>query len=184
MPDYQNGKIYKLWSPEGDDIYIGSTTTLLSDRKAKHKHSSSNREISSKILFQKYNDVRIELLECFPCNNKEELIKKEGQYIRNNICVNMRVAGRTKKEWCQDNIEKHTEYQREYHKENKDMIIEKSREYMREYYQSNKEAINEQKKGYREKNKDRINQKSRENYEKNKEAINEKRREKRRLKKE
>jgi hypothetical protein len=29
MPDYNNGKIYKLWSPEGDDIYIGSTVQSL-----------------------------------------------------------------------------------------------------------------------------------------------------------
>jgi hypothetical protein len=29
MPDYKNAKIYKLWSPEGDDIYIGSTTQPL-----------------------------------------------------------------------------------------------------------------------------------------------------------
>jgi len=33
MPDYNNAKIYKLWSPEGDDIYIGSTTKYLSTRK-------------------------------------------------------------------------------------------------------------------------------------------------------
>jgi len=37
MPDYKNSKIYKLWSPEGDDIYIGSTTESLSRRKSKHK---------------------------------------------------------------------------------------------------------------------------------------------------
>jgi hypothetical protein len=33
MPDYKNGKIYKLWSPEGDDIYIGSTVNSLAKRK-------------------------------------------------------------------------------------------------------------------------------------------------------
>jgi hypothetical protein len=33
MPDYNNGKIYKLWSPEGDDIYIGSTVNSLAKRK-------------------------------------------------------------------------------------------------------------------------------------------------------
>jgi hypothetical protein len=32
MPDYKNGKIYKLWSHEGDDIYIGSTVQPLYKR--------------------------------------------------------------------------------------------------------------------------------------------------------
>jgi hypothetical protein len=54
---------------------------------------------SSKILFEKYNDVRIELIECFPCDNKEQLTKKEGEYIRKLDCVNKNIAGRTYKEY-------------------------------------------------------------------------------------
>lgn len=96
MPDYKNAKIYKLWSPEGDEIYIGSTTESLSRRKTKHK--TQKNECASQILFEKYTDVRIELLEECPCDNKEQLLKKEGEYIRNNNCVNKRVAGRTYKE--------------------------------------------------------------------------------------
>jgi hypothetical protein len=60
MPNYQNAKIYKLWSPEGDDIYIGSTTQPLFARKAQHKKYN---DCSAKILYEKYNDVRIELFE-------------------------------------------------------------------------------------------------------------------------
>jgi len=39
MPDYQQGKIYKLWSPQGteDEIYYGSTTDELRFRKSNHK---------------------------------------------------------------------------------------------------------------------------------------------------
>jgi hypothetical protein len=37
MPDYSNGKIYKLWSPQGEEIYIGSTVNTLPKRKAEHK---------------------------------------------------------------------------------------------------------------------------------------------------
>jgi hypothetical protein len=43
---------------------------------------------SSKILFEKYDDVRIELIEEYPCKNKMQLNKREGYYIRNNDCVN------------------------------------------------------------------------------------------------
>jgi predicted GIY-YIG superfamily endonuclease len=59
MPDYKNGKIYKLWSPQGDEIYIGSTTQSLAKRKAEHKQMKNS--CCSKLLFEKYDDVRIEL---------------------------------------------------------------------------------------------------------------------------
>ena len=125
MPDYKNGKIYKLWSPEGDEIYIGSTTQSLALRKAKHK----NDRCSSKVLFEKYTDIRIELLEEYPCDNKEQLNKKEGEYIRNNNCVNRCVAGRT-----------NDEYGKEYRKNNKEKYIEQ----YKNYYEDNKKHIQEQ----------------------------------------
>ena len=134
MPDYNNGKIYKLWSPEGIEIYIGSTTTSLSQRKAKHKHNS--HLCRSKILFEKYDDVRIELIENCPCNSKEELDKQEGEHIRKNTeCVNMRIAGRTPKEWYQDNREHNKERCKEYYENNKEKF--------KEYYEKNSEKINE-----------------------------------------
>jgi hypothetical protein len=37
MPDYENGKIYKLVNEVDDEIYIGSTTVRLCNRKSKHK---------------------------------------------------------------------------------------------------------------------------------------------------
>jgi predicted GIY-YIG superfamily endonuclease len=37
MPDYQKGKIYKLWSPQGNEIYIGSTINPLAKRLGHHK---------------------------------------------------------------------------------------------------------------------------------------------------
>jgi hypothetical protein len=131
MPDYNNAKIYKLWSPEGDDIYIGSTTKLLSTRKAQHKYDYKNKEHAhclSKILYEKYNDVRIELLECFPCENIDELNKKENEYIRSNKCVNIRQEGRTYKEWCEDNKEHVKEKKKNYYEKNKEKQLVKQSE--------------------------------------------------------
>ena len=138
MPDYKNGKIYKLWSPEGDDIYIGSTTQDLSRRKAKHK--SQTDECKSRVLFHKYTDVRIELLEECPCDNKEQLAKKEGEYIRNNNCVNKSIPGRTNKEYYENNKEHVSQQHKEYRENNK----EKIKEQHKEYYENNKEKIKEQ----------------------------------------
>jgi adenylate kinase family enzyme len=123
MPDYQKGKIYKLWSPQGDEIYIGSTINTLARRKEQHKTNLNS--CCSKILFEKYDDVRIELIEEYPCKNKMELNKREGHYIRNNDCVNKCVAGRTQKEYKEDNKEKLLEYHKEYREENKEKISER-----------------------------------------------------------
>jgi len=138
MPDYKNAKIYKLWSPEGDDIYIGSTTQKLCVRKAKHK---ATQQCTSKILYEKYTDIRIELLECFPCDNKEELTKKEGEYIRNTNCINRYIAGRTQKEYYKNNKKNIKEYKKEYYETNK----AHRKEQMKEWYETNKTKIKERK---------------------------------------
>ena len=40
-------------------------------------------------------NCKIELVENYACNSKEELNAREGFYIQNNECVNKLVAGRT-----------------------------------------------------------------------------------------
>jgi hypothetical protein len=62
-----------------------------------NQNYNNDRGCSSKILFQKYDDVRIELIEEFPCENKMELNKREGHYIRTLDCVNKVIPGRTQK---------------------------------------------------------------------------------------
>ena len=176
MPDYKNGKIYKLWSLQSEDdceIYYGSTCDELRKRKNKHK---SNKDCSSKILFEKYDDVRIEIIEDYPCDSKAELNKREGYHIRENKCLNKRISGRTEKEYKKEYYENNKEQLTEYHKEWR----EKNKEKQREYQEKNKEKIAE----YQEKNKEKIKEKAREWYIKNKEKINEKHGEYRRKKKE
>ena len=159
MPNYQNGKIYKLWSPQGEEneVYYGSTTLDLGKRKTQHKnqHKTSIYKCTSKILFEKYDDVRIELVEKCSCNEKEELNKREGHYIRNYLCLNKVIPDRTHKEY--------DEYNKEYHKE---------------YYENNKEKLTEQRKEYLENNKEKIAEKKKVYYENNKEAILEQQKEK------
>jgi hypothetical protein len=158
MPDYQKGKIYKLWSPQGteEEVYYGSTIEDLRKRKSKHKYS---KVCKSNILFEKYDDVRIEVIEEYPCNSKAELNKKEGEYIRNNKCLNKRIEGRTKKE-----------YQKEYNEINKEKIAERKKK----YNEINKEKIAETKKKYKEQNKEYLKEKNKEYREKNKEYLKEK----------
>jgi hypothetical protein len=77
MPNYQNGKIYQIWSPQTDQVYIGSTIQSLCKRMVEHR---CQHLTSHKIL--QYDDAKIELIECFPCDNKMELNKREGEIMR------------------------------------------------------------------------------------------------------
>tara|TARA_R110002050_G_C8629976_1_gene488273 strand:- start:71 stop:547 length:477 start_codon:yes stop_codon:yes gene_type:complete len=128
MPDYKNSKIYKLWSPEGDDIYIGCTTGTLMSRIRQHRHEHKRANPTSRILYEKYTDVRIELLEECPCDDKEELFKKESEYIKsNNNCVNKRIDSNTHEEstkiWRNNNKEYIAEQGRLYYQKIKDKTI-------------------------------------------------------------
>lgn len=161
MPNYQNGKIYVLRSYQTDDIYIGSTTQKLCKRKVEHQSKYKNYlqckgNYTSSFEIIKYPDCYIELLELYSCKNRCELIAREGYYIRKNMCINKRVAGRTKKQ---------------YYAENKKHILD----YHKQYYETNKQIINDKHKQYQELNKDKLKQRSKQYYKNNKEEIKEKR---------
>ena len=134
------GKIYMIKSKQTDKIYIGSTKNTLNQRFREHKTDKTCT--SQEIL--KYSDAEIELLECYECQDVEELELREAYFIReykkNNLCVNKKIPHRTPKE---------------YHEENKEEIAQKKKEYR----ENNKEKIAKQKKELYEKNKERINEK-------------------------
>lgn len=131
MPNYQQSKIYKLWSPSKNLVYYGSTVQTLAQRLTKHKnhyktYEKTNHYYSSFIILE-CEDYKIELIEEYPCNNKEQLLKKEGEYIRTNECVNFEIAGRTNKEYYKDNKEKYIERSKKYYNDNKKQINENRR---------------------------------------------------------
>ena len=159
--NYQNGKIYSIRTHQTDIVYIGSTTQELSVRMAGHRrnyrsHLRGKGDGSSSIEILKYEDSYIELIQKFPCVDKSELHRKEGEIIRlTDNAVNKRVAGRNIKEYRFDNKEVIAIRHKEYYKANKEVIIEKSKE----YHEANKEAILEKKKEYYKANRDKINEK-------------------------
>jgi hypothetical protein len=147
MPDYQQGKIYKLWSPSKNLVYYGSTVQTLSQRLGGHIRDNNRRGkyfcSSSKII--ECGDYKIELVEAYPCNNKQQLFKKEGEYIKNNECINKCVAGRTSKEYKQDNPDKILEYRKKYSEKHRLYNKEKARKYR----DDNKDEINERRRRQR-----------------------------------
>jgi hypothetical protein len=157
MPNYQNGKIYKLVSFQTDKIYIGSTTQSLAVRKAEHvkkyKHflaGKGNYTTSYELI--KLGDVDIVLIENFPCNSKEELHKQERFYIENfKNCSNKNIPTRTSKEYYEHHKEKLTKMNKEYYEKHKDEI----KEYKKEWAEDNKDKIKEYKKEWVLANKDK-----------------------------
>ena len=81
-------KIYQIVNNKGER-YIGSTTRIyLCQRMAEHQYSHSqvnkgNKKIngcsSSKVLYD--DSARIELIQKFPCANKQELYEREQFYL-------------------------------------------------------------------------------------------------------
>ena len=95
-PDYSKGKIYIIRSPNTPSVYIGSTISQLHKRLSQHKQPSN--KLTSKNIIDS-GDAYIELLEDCPCENRNQLHKREGQLMRaTEGCINRYVAGRTTKE--------------------------------------------------------------------------------------
>ena len=190
MPNYQNSKIYKLYDITTNEQYIGSTTQKLCLRLGghvadykKYLNGKHNNITSFKII--EGGNYRIELIEAFPCNNKEELHQREGHFIRTLDCVNKMIAGRTCRQYYKDNRENLLEQKKDYYINNKDEKLE----YNKKYYEKNKDyliqqvsdyriknlnRIKEHQKQFREQNKDKIRKNKKQYYENNKERIKEK----------
>ena len=150
MVNYANSKVYKIWSTQGDKIYVGSTTKkYLSQRMDKHRSDykrwkdGKDHMITSFKLFEEYGleNCFIELLETKECDSKDELLKIEGKYIRELECVNRCISGRSRKEQFQ-----------QYYKDNKEIISEKQKK----YNEINKEKISEHRKQFTLDNKERL----------------------------
>ena len=170
MPDYSNGKIYRIICNNTGNMYIGSTCCALSRRLAQHKsdYNKGKNEVASFDIIKEGN-YQIVLIENVPCNNKEELLRRERYYIENMNCVNKVVPLRTDKEYYEDNKREILEKNKQYRKTNKDIISEKSKQYR----EANKDHLQEWHKHYYEDNKEKIIEKVKEYYEVNKQKISE-----------
>ena len=168
MPDYSKGKIYTIRCRTDETlIYVGSTIQPLSVRLGGHKNKSIDIKYQNRLIYKtinnKWNDWYIELYEEYPCDNKEQLNKKEGEIIRLIGTLNILVAGRTRPEYREENKEQIIQDKKEYYENNKEIITDKHKI----YYEENKEKLLDYAKDY-----------GKTYYEQNKEIILAKQREK------
>jgi hypothetical protein len=166
MPNYRNGKIYLIFCLLTGEIYIGSTTQSLALRIGQHVQCNKQWKkgkgcrLTSFVIIDR-GVYRIELIESFPCDSKEELHAREGHHIRNMDCVNKNTPGRTQEmiktyqdEYRENHKEQNKEYKKKYREDNKEKLNATDRK----YYNENKQKVNE----YREANRDRLLQQKRE----------------------
>ena len=126
MPDYSQGKIYKIVCDTTGEVYYGATTyKYLSSRLAKHKNRTTCK---SKQILDRGN-YSIVLVEEYPCDNKEQLNRRERYYIENNDCINKIIPTRTQKEWYEANKDKVKKCRKEWYENNKDYMKEYQKQY-------------------------------------------------------
>ena len=108
--------LYMIWSPHTNKVYIGSTTQPLHKRFADHKRNARNPKRAHTTVKEiiDCSDAQIELIEDYPCANRTELNRREGQIQRQRTCVNKLIAGRTDAEYRQDHMEERAAYRKEY----------------------------------------------------------------------
>lgn len=127
MPDYSKGKIYTIRCKNDPSlIYVGSTIQSLSKRWGGHKCKAIERghyPLYSTIN-GKWKDFFIELFELYPCSCKEELLRREGEIIRELGTLNKVISGRTDKEYYIDYKDKIKEQIKKYQENNKEKIKE------------------------------------------------------------
>lgn len=112
MNKYQSGKIYQIVCNTTNLVFYGSTTEPNINRKlAGHKANlkkDNKNDISYKVL--ENNNYKMNLVEEYVCNSKEELLNREQYYIKNNECINEKKSNDVTildiqlKELCKQNI--------------------------------------------------------------------------------
>jgi hypothetical protein len=169
MPDYSQGKIYKIVCNKTGKQYFGSTTEptlarrLSGHRKAFNQWKNNNKKYTTSFVILEEKDYYIELVELVSCISKDELSAREKYHIQNNECINKCVPCGTYIEWYEKNKEKLAEKKKVYYEENKEKL--------KEYSEKNKEPIKKQRQSYYEDNKEELNEKSKQYYKVNKERI-------------
>lgn len=168
MKNTRIGRVYKIISKHGNEIYIGSTFNTTRDRFRQHKYDY-NRYVKNDtnfcaayILFDKYGyeNCHIILIKEYEVIDRHHLQVYESLWIKKLASINkiMPSGGLLRRRYCKL-------YYVEWYKQNKEYMAKKRKT----YYDLNKEVIKAKNRLYAEKNKDSIRVKRCERYHLNKE---------------
>jgi hypothetical protein len=134
MNRFEEAKIYTIRNIENPyDVYVGSTIQkYLCQRFAKHLQDC--RKGKNCLLYQRMRDTRltnwyIELYEAYPCKNREELLRREGEVIKEIGTLNKNIAGRSVAQWYKDNKKIVVDRMKIYYKANRDARLAYQNDY-------------------------------------------------------
>ena len=142
MDRFQRGKIYAIRAVGSDMVYIGSTISTLTHRISCHRtdfrrYTAGKGNYITSFQLVELEGHYIELVENYPCADRNELNRREGEIMRGTAgCVNKQIAGRTDAEYFQDNKERILIQQKQYYQDNKEIITIRNWQYR----QGHKEA--------------------------------------------
>ena len=148
--DFSKSKIYKITNDFDDSVYVGSTCDTLVKRFSRHKTSMNEEKKKHLLIYKLMNDFgferfRIDLIEDYSCNDKQMLRHREGFWIRElKANLNMKIEGRNKQMWYEDNKERMLNKFKEYQNEHKHKI----QEYQKNYQVENQGKLIEYRKEY------------------------------------
>jgi len=129
MPDYQEGKIYKLTCKETGKVYIGSTVQKMCHRMKQHRCETANQTGSRQIIER--GNYEVEVIEHFPCDTERQLRSREQYWIDNTEdTTNRQRQYESEEAYLEYNKEIIKKYQKEYRNERK----EEHAEYCKKYY--------------------------------------------------
>jgi hypothetical protein len=146
---YSHSKIYKLQCDDGH-FYFGSTCNELRVRLSGHKKDSVKYPTQPvyKHINGNWDNVRIILVEEFSCEKRDELLRKENDYIQaelgNPLCLNVNK--------CWTGIPRDADYHRNWLAQNPNYFrnwIDNHPDYMKRWRDSHPDKVKE----YRERKK-------------------------------
>ena len=162
---YEKGKIYKITDIGYNKCYIGSTIQPLYKRFSHHRDTFEYGGCSSAVIFKEYgkDNCKIELIEDYPCSNREQLKARKGYYVEKLKCVNKFIPGGNKSNWDKRSHHKHKEARNERCRQHYETNREKILEQCKVYRENHREEKREKDKKYRENNRDKLNTQKLEN---------------------
>ena len=126
-------------------MYVGSTIRDLETRMKQHRkdmYKFTNFKLYKAMTEFQADNFYINLLEEFEYNHIKDLRKQEGRFIKIiKPELNKNVAGRTIKEYNEDNKQQLRLYRKLYYRTYRELHKEYLKEYRRNYYHNKKSNI-------------------------------------------
>jgi len=171
------GYIYKLYDNTNENVYYGSTRQQLSKRINDHsgcykRYLKGTYNYCKSFDIIKNCDYSYNIVEEVEYDERWELLKKEREYIENNVCVNKMIPFRTTEEIKENQRKIDAKHRKtEKYKTTKKRYTENNKEERKLYIENNKEKIKEYQKKYREEHKKEAKEYQKEYQEKHNQKI-------------